>query len=198
MPRTTLLISFLGLTLLPLSRPTIVQADPGKLGIMADIGVPDGAMASLVYRPLSMVSVHGGLGYNLIAPGIRAGATLRPIPWMISPTFTIEAGRYRHGDANQAATMLGISTEQDGSPILREVGYEFANFHLGIELGSSRFSFYLHAGWSGVRGEVRNLQEQIQSDQMSTDPSRPTVEVRNDPIINLWIPSARSGFIFFF
>ncbi len=196
MPRTTLLISFLGLTLL--SRPTIAQADPGNLGVMADIGVPDGAMASLVYRPLSMLSVHGGVGYNLIAPGVRAGVTLRPVSWMIAPTFTLEAGRYLHGDANQAATMFGISTEQDGSPILREVGYDFANFHLGIELGSSRFSFYLHAGWSGIRGEVRNLQEQIQSDQMSTDPNRPTIEVRKDPIINLWIPSARSGLIFFF
>ena len=175
------------------------HADVSKLGVMADVGVPDGATASVVFRPFSMLSVHGGLGYNLIAPGVRAGVSFRPIPWLISPSLSVEAGRFFRGDANKTAEMFGAGSDDDeGSPILKDVGYDFANFHLGVELGHERVSFYLHAGFSGIRGDVRNLQEQLDSDSDMAEDDGPTVEIRKDPVVNLWIPSARTGLIFFF
>src|SRR5438105_2350281 len=48
------------------------------VGVMMDAGAPDGANASLVFRPLSWLRAHGGGGYNMISKGIRAGATLLP------------------------------------------------------------------------------------------------------------------------
>ena len=60
-----------------------------------------------------------------MAPGLRLGATVAPFATIISPTLTIEGGRAWQG------TVPGVS----GSPSL---GYTYANFHLGIDIGSPR------------------------------------------------------------
>lgn len=178
------------------------HADPGRLGVMVDAGVPDGVTGSLVFRPLQMLRIYGGGSYNLISPGVRAGVSLAPVPFVISPSMSVEAGRYFVGDANKPLQKLGIISDE-GSPLLREIGYDYANFHLGLDLGRSRFTFYVHAGFSLVRGKVRNLDEQIADatlpGSMGTEMDDGTlVEFRDDPIITLWAPSARLGFMLFY
>src|SRR5437868_1167806 len=63
---------------------------PPLLGVMVDAGVPDGANASLVFRPLSWLRAHGGGGTNMIGMGVRVGATL--LPFGSGPSATFEAG----------------------------------------------------------------------------------------------------------
>lgn len=172
------------------------SAETRRFGVMLDAGVPDGVTGSMVYRPISALQLHAGGGYNLIAPGIRAGVGFRPLPFAVAPSLNIELGRYFEGDANAAARRVGAASSEDpDNPLLREVGYDYANFHLGLDIGRRRASFYLHAGVSAVRGRVRNLEEAAANDQM--DPSGPTVEIRDDPRITVWAPSARLGLIIY-
>ena len=172
---------------------------------MIDAGVPDGIVASLVVRPLRQIKLHGGVGYNLVAPGVRFGASLAPVRWWLTPSLNVEAGRYFVGDANGLASMFESEESADGgdggdgdNPILRELGYDYANIHLGIEIGSTRFSYYLQAGFSAIRGEIRNLDEALTNDDDDAMDGGRRVEVRENAIVELWMPSARMGFVLFF
>ena len=168
-------------------------AEPGSLGVMVDAGVPDGVTGSLVFRPLSMLHVHAGVGTNLISYGVRGGASLYLLPFAISPSLNAEVGRYFAGNANDAAYRVGLTDESD-MPLLREVGYDYANLHLGLDFGRERFSFYVHAGMSAVQGKVKHLDELIAEDAEEGL----TFEVRGDPTVKLITPSARIGLLFFF
>lgn len=168
-------------------------ADAGSIGVMVDAGVPDGFNGSLVFRPFRPLNVHAGVGTNLISYGVRAGASLYLLPTTVSPSLNAEVGRYFPGDANEAVNRLGVTTDSD-NPLLREVGYDYANLHLGLDFGRETFSFYIHAGFSAVRGKLRHLDELVAQD---ADESL-TFEVTQDATANLIAPSARIGFLFFF
>lgn len=166
-------------------------AEPGRLGVMLDAGVPDGVTGSLVFRPVRAVMIHGGVGHNLIGPGVRAGVSLQPLPWAVRPSLSLEAGHYFPGDANRALRRVGaVEPDSEDNPMLEEVGYQYANAHLGLELGRSRAVFYIHAGFSAVRGRIRNAGAALAGDDQ-------TIELRDDPEITLWTPSARLGLIIF-
>jgi hypothetical protein len=121
------------------------------LGIMTDIGVPDGAQGSLVVRPWKALRFSLGGGYNMISKGVRAGVTL--LPFGRGPALAVEAGRYFQGDANAAVTKVagpGFS----GIDLLNNVGYDYANAHAGLDFGYKRVTFYIHGGMSYLRGVV--------------------------------------------
>jgi hypothetical protein len=169
------------------------EASPGSIGVMVDAGVPDGLNGSLVYRPFRPLNLHAGVGTNLISYGVRAGASLYLLPTVISPSLNVEAGHYFKGDANAAAVRYGIAAESD-SPLLREVGYDYANLHLGLDIGRDRCSFYLHAGYSILRGTLHNLDELV-SEQADGEL---TFEMGDEATATVITPSARIGFLLFF
>lgn len=170
------------------------EAAPGRVGVMVDAGVPDGVNGSLLFRPVRWFQMSAGGGTNLISLGIRAGASVYLLPTRVSPTLSAEAGHYFPADANKALVRLGV-TDESQDPLLREVGYDYANLHLGLDFGRERFSFYVHAGMSVMRGEVRNLAEAIADE---TGDSGITVEVVQNPVVTLVVPSARIGAVFYF
>src|SRR3954471_19015778 len=92
------------------------------VGVMMDAGLPDGANAALVFRPLSWLRAHGGGGYNMISKGVRAGATL--LPFGSGPSVTLEGGHYFDGDANGLAQRFAGSAFS--SALLDRVGYDYA------------------------------------------------------------------------
>lgn len=172
-------------------------AAPGKLGAMLDLGVPDGANASLVYRPIKWVDLHAGLGTNAVSPGVRLGASVYMLPTMISPVLAGEVGRYFEGDANAAVMRFGVASESD-EPILREVGYDYANLHLGLHFGRERAIFFIHGGWSIVKGTLHNVDEQIDGEEGGEESGGIQQEFRKDPTFTITAPSARLGVAVFF
>lgn len=186
----TYLTCLLGLSLGQLGESS---ADAGTLGLMVNAGAPDGLGGSVVWRPTPRIRTHGGIGYNGIAPGAQAGVTLAAIPYWITPTATVEVGRFFRGNANSLMNMVGANTEDE--PVLREVGYDFATAHVGLEFGYSAMTFYLHGGMSVVQGKVRNVDESINS---ALEEDGPRVEVRSDPVVRVTAPSAQLGFIYYF
>ncbi len=158
-------------------------ADINRYGVMTDVGVPDGANASLVVRPIRMLQLHGGVGSNGVTTGMRAGVTVVPLSWWCSPSVSLDVGRYPEGDANWIVRKV-MSDPTFMSPTLERVGYDYLDAHVGLELGSKRVTFYIHAGASRIVGNLRNL----------SDPAK-GVTFSDDPKVTLWSPSVRIGLI---
>tara|TARA_R110002073_G_scaffold218689_3_gene378979 strand:+ start:558 stop:1103 length:546 start_codon:yes stop_codon:yes gene_type:complete len=171
------------------------HAEDGSVGVMVDAGLPDGVSGSLVWRMSPRIRVHGGVGYNGFAPGVRAGFSVAAFPFFITPTATVEAGRFFEGDANTLAQMVSGDSEFD-EPALREVGYDFANAHVGLELGYSGMTFYVHGGMSALQMRVRNLNATLDANFDESD--GPKLELRSDPTLRVIGPSARAGFVYYF
>ena len=160
------------------------------IGAMADIGLPDGATASIVVRPIRSLRAHAGVSHNMISLGERVGVTWVPLPWWFSPTLSVEYGHYAEGNANPLArAVMGDATFE--SKVLERVGYDYANAHLGLEFGRKWFTFYIHAGMSRISGTVHN----IDSETMTGNEGTTTVSFPMDPSIKVWAPSARIGFV---
>ncbi len=159
-------------------------------GVTVDAGVPDGAAASLVYRPISRLRLHAGATHNFITTGARAGVTIAPLRTWFSPTLNLDAGAYKEGDANPVIQMVTGDPTFHSSPLER-VGYRYANAHLGLEFGRERATFYLHAGASYISSRLRNL-------DATAEDGTTTVTFTEDPEVRLVTVSARIGLIIYF
>jgi hypothetical protein len=142
--------------------------------MVMDVGVPDGAALGLSVRPfVEWLRVSAAGTYNGMAPGARVGITLDPISFPIAPTLTVEGGHYWAGS---------VPTMNDAVA----VGYNYMNFHLGLEFGSqSSFRFYLRGGvsWLDISSTIN---------QQASGSGSPTV---SDPSFSGWVaPSGKLGF----
>jgi hypothetical protein len=161
-----------------------------RFGVMADVGLPDGATASIVVRPIRSIRAHAGLSHNGISLGERFGISWVPLSWWASPTLSLEYGWYAEGNANPLARAAS-GDEMFSSAVLDRVGYRYANAHLGVELGRKWFTFYIHAGISRISGTVHN----ISSATMTESAGSTTVTFSKDPSVTMLAPSARIGFV---
>jgi len=170
---------------------------PGRshhiLGLAMDGGLPDGASATLLYRPWKFLRFGGGLLYNYIGYGVRGGVSVLPY-FPIAPSLTLEAGHYFEANANARVAQYG-SVPDELKPLLERVSYTFANAQLGLELGHPDwFVFYVRAGLSRVWFTAHGA-DRVASSQGSSGNTRVTVE---DPNIRLGIPNVKAGFMLFF
>ena len=174
------------------------SAESWQLGASADVGVPDGAAASLTLSPISLVRLQAGVSHNLVSPGVRGGITLVPLQTWIRPTISLDLGHYWEGDANPMARRISGDESIDSST-LKRFNYDYANAHLGLELGRSWATFYLHAGISRITSTAHDFNDEIMSDPSPgpSDGSSTTVTFSQDPKVTAWTPSARLGFIFY-
>jgi hypothetical protein len=161
-----------------------------RIGVMADLGVPDGASISVVYRPIRMIRAYAGFSHNAISLGERGGISLVPLSWWASPTLSVEYGHYAEGNANPLVRMA-TGDDSFSSAILERIGYDYANARVGLELGRKWFTFYVHAGYSRIIGSVHNLSAATMSESAGTT----TVSFSRDPDIRLWTASASLGFV---
>ena len=160
------------------------------IGAMADIGLPDAATVSIVVRPIRSLRAHAGLSHNLISLGQRAGITWSPLSWWASPTVSVEYGHYADGNANPLVRRV-TGDQTFSSAVLDRVGYDYANAHVGLELGQRWFTFYVHAGVSRITGSVHNLSAETMSQSSGTT----SISFSRDPHVQLTTVSARIGFI---
>ncbi|CAN5252231.1 hypothetical protein BH11MYX1_BH11MYX1_43840 [soil metagenome] len=177
------------------AQPSVIargeQHASGKVGVMTDVGVPDGATASLVLRPTRALRLEAGVAHNYISPGYRASVTYIPFASWATPILSVGYGTFFERDANPAVQKLDPSFS---SPVLEKIGYDFANARIGLELGRKYVTFFIHAGVSRVTGTVHNL-DQVVAAQTAAD-SMITV-TSTDPKVTLWGVSANLGFIFY-
>jgi len=163
-------------------------------GVMVDAGLPDGVNTSFIYRPSPQLRLHVGGGYNLISKGLRAGATMLTNPGTFSGSFSLEAGHYFPGDANELAGVF-TGDKETSLGVLKSVGYNYGNAHVGVEMGIRRFTFYFHVGMSFMMTKASNINELFAED---VEDGEPMVEIRDDPSLLFYTLSARFGAIVYF
>jgi hypothetical protein len=174
-----------------------VERSLPAIGLMVGAGVPDGATASLVYRPFSWLRTEAGGSYNLISKGVRGGVSL--IPFGMGPSVSLEAGHYFDGNANGLARNIAGGGFQDNA-ILQRIGYDFANAHLGLDFGMRRAVFFIHGGMSYIRASVHNVNTEISSGTASGgmgSSGGTTVSFNQDPIVRVFTPSVKLGLVFY-
>jgi hypothetical protein len=176
--------------------PVVTPPSLPMFGLMVDMGIPDGAQGSLVVRPWKAVRFNVGGGYNMISKGVRAGVAL--LPFGRGPALSVEAGRFFDGNANTtAAKFAGPSFS--GIDLLNNVGYDFANAHLGLDLGYRRVTFYIHGGMSYVRARVpkENLTSTFNQNPAidGQDANGLQVSFKQDATVKAIGPSAKIGLI---
>jgi hypothetical protein len=159
-----------------------------RIGLMTDVGVPDGATLSLVYRPVAPLRVSLGASHNLVGPGVRAGITFAPVPWWISPTLSVSAGHFAERDANGVARMV-TGDPTYSSPSLERFGYDYAEAHVGLALGRRHATFYVDGGVSRIAGNVHDLAAAASGDAMAS------VSYTEDPRVTVTTLSARVGLV---
>jgi len=147
-------------------------------GLEMDVGVPDGAALGFSVRPwIDWCRIVAAGSYNGMAPGVRGGLTLDPIAFPIAPTLTVEGGHFWAGSVPATKDSLAL-------------GYNYMNFHLGLEIGSrDTFRFFLRGGVSWV---------DITSGNYQTAEGTGTATLSN-PSYSGWVaPSGKLGFTTYF
>jgi hypothetical protein len=192
-------VAVMGLVATASAQPALVAhasetwtAETGTVGVMTDVGVPDGGTASLVVRPMRALRVEGGIAHDLVGPGVRGSITWIPFGTWATPVLSVGYGRFFEHDANGIVQKISGDPTLS-SPLLDKVGYDFANARIGLELGKKYFTFFIHAGVSRVTGTVHNLDQVTAGETADSMVSVTTT----DPKITLWGVSAKLGFIFY-
>jgi hypothetical protein len=161
-----------------------------RVGLMMDAGIPDGAIGSLVVRPWQWFRVYGGGGSNSVSKGWRGGLSL--LPFGAGPSVSLEYGHYNDGDANGMVRRL-VGGQFGSSPLLSQVGYDYANAHAGLDFGGKRAIFFVHGGVSMVWAQIHNVNSALQSSTGSTT----VVQVGQDPKVKAVGSSLKVGLIIF-
>ena len=166
---------------------TTAAAGP-RFGVVADVGVPDGAGASVAVHPFPALQLSAGVTHNAVTLGYRGAVSFVPFHRStFSPVASIAYGHFPEGDANPLMAYV-LDDPAYSSPLLERVGYDYADLHVGFEVGSRRVRFTLAAGMSRVTGTVHGIAE-------SGDAGGDTMIVlTTEPTVEAWIPSARLGF----
>jgi hypothetical protein len=162
-----------------------------KLGAMLDVGLPDGIMGGLSFRPQPWLRLQAGAGSNAVSPGIRGGVVL--VPFGTGPSLTLEAGHYFEGDANGLIASFAGS-EYRNNAVAERVGYQFANVHAGFEVGQERFTFFLHGGISYLHTQLHHVDDVLGATEAGQNAAA-TYGIGSDSSIDAWIPSLKLGFI---
>jgi hypothetical protein len=175
------------------AQPEPAHKKKRQFGAMLDLGVPDGVMASFVYRPLKLARFHGGLGYNGISPGFRLGGDFLPLGW--GPSLGLAYGHYFDGDANGlVGTFAGSAPDGAGSLLLKSVGYDYVNLRVGMEFGGDRFTFFIRGGLCWMHATIHHL-DSLLDKQDSSVSANTKITIKQDPILNVFAPTIQLGFI---
>jgi hypothetical protein len=163
--------------------------DGNRFGLQIDAGVPAGATVAFVARPWSFLRVNAGLGYDVLAFGVKGGVTLIPFHWAVTPTLGLEVGHFFSGDATRFATVNDAALKR----LLGSVGYDYLSADLGLEFGSqNRFVFYVRGGITQVYPSMGNFQQALQA----ANPSAARITA-SEPALSGRYPAARLGFILY-
>jgi hypothetical protein len=143
---------------------------PRRLGLMFDLGTMDGAMMSLVYRPLPVIRFYAGGGTNGASPGIRAGAAAMPFRdsgW----SFSLDGGHFFPGNVNGLFAAFAGS-DYDDSHLLEHFDYNYVNLQVGWDVERGDLLFFARGGvgllWTRLPsenlGRINNLSSMVDPD----------------------------------
>jgi hypothetical protein len=161
-----------------------LEPEASRVGVRADVGVPDGLMTSLAVRVLPMLDAHAGLGTNANSLGARIGARLSPIAAVVAPYLALEGGGFLEAETpdwmRSTAKKAGLDDKT-----LTMVGYRFANLHLGARIGGGTTTFYAQGGVSFVSATTGIIKPKPNYE--------PPVELHRETVVHVWFLAGHLG-----
>lgn len=162
------------------------------LGVMLDVGAPDGVGISAVVRPVRWLRINAGLTTNTLSLGVRGGISLVPLTAFVTPSINLDLGHYFDANYNELVDRFGGIPLQTSVPI-NDVGFNYGGASLGVEVGKpERFSVSLRIGLS--RGSL-----------VIDDAERLLRDVTGDPDLTaspltfrFTTPAVKLGFLLYF
>ena len=164
------------------------------LAAMLDVGLPDGAVLGVAFRPAFWTRIQAGVGTNSISPGMRAGAVL--VPFSEGPSVTVEGGYYFEGDANSIVKQFA-GPAYSSSTTAQRVGYQFANFHLGLDFGSRSTTFFLHGGMTYLHTTLHNANDLLGGQTVNSQGQVTSYTFSQDMNLSVWFPSLKLGLLIY-
>lgn len=165
------------------------RAEPRRYGVMGDLGLPGGLVASFVVRPQRVVTTYAGLGHNSNSFGMRAGARVLPWATPAAPYLALEGGFYLESGTPGWMRDLAKSAGLDDKTLER-LGYRYASGQLGVRIGSGSPAFYLQAGVSFIAASILVLKPK---------PTYvPPVDLYREQKLHVWAVTGHGGFLFWF
>jgi hypothetical protein len=170
--------------------PVSTEERGHQFGALFDVGAPDGIGVSAVYSPFYFVRVHGGLSTIYYTSAIRFGVTLMPFQFWANPTFSADYGHYFQANLS---SLVGNGADPFARSLLKAVGGDYVNLHLGLEFGRpQKFQFYIRGGLSFASASPDNFSDALKQSQNNNN-----LEAAN-PTVHITIPSAKIGAVWFF
>jgi hypothetical protein len=163
-----------------------------RLGMMLDVGAPDGLGVSALVRPLRWLRLNAGATTNSMGYGVRGGASLMPLELFLNPTLNVDLGHYFNADYGKLLERLHGGPSSAGT-LIRNVGYDYASASLGLEFSpSSHVTLFGQVGLSYWSIRVEDVESFIRD--ASDDP-----DITARPLsIRLSSPAAKLGLIVYF
>lgn len=163
-----------------------------RWGLTIDGGFPDFAGLAVLYRPWYWLRLEAGGTTTVYAShGYRAGVSLVPFHFPITPVLTFNYGRALEADWNPMLERFA-EPDPDLEPVLRKFGYQYVDAHLGLEIGAPRrFVFFVRAGLTQMWTTVHGL---TAASATALEDADATVA---DTKITLRIPSVKVGFLIY-
>lgn len=148
------------------------------LGVDVGAGFPSGGSLGLVLRPIYFARFELAGTYNGISPGLLGGLTIDPIPFAISPSFTVQGG----------ATFSGQVPFASNPP---SVEYKYLDLLAGLEMGNWKvWRLYVRGGFSWIDMQTHDFNNVINNQDTSL-----TV---GDPRAVGWFPAVKVGLTYLF
>ncbi|MBN1206808.1 MAG: autotransporter outer membrane beta-barrel domain-containing protein [Myxococcaceae bacterium] len=162
------------------------------LGVMLDVGAPDGVGVSAVLRPLQWLRINAGLTTNTLSLGLRGGLSLVPLSSFISPSLNVDFGHYLDAKYNDLVDRLGNLPLQTDLPV-ENVGFNYLGASLGLEIGKpERFSFFLRVGLAHGSMTINEAEALLRD--VTGDP-----DITAQPLtFRFTTPSVKLGFLLYF
>jgi hypothetical protein len=172
--------------------PAESSASKPWLGVMLDVGAPDGVGFSAVVRPIEWLRINAGLTTNTLSLGVRGGISLVPLSTFVSPSLNADFGHYFDTRYNDLIDKLGDLPLRTNVPV-DDIGFNYAGASVGLEIGKpERFSFFLRAGFAYGSLTINDAEALLRD--VTGDP-----ELTSAPLtIRFMSPSVKLGFLLYF
>lgn len=167
------------------------RADEHRHGVMGDVGLPDGMVASYAFVPRPAIALHAGVGHNTNSFGLRAGVQATPFRRrVVTPYAALEGGWYAHADTagwmKSTAKNAGLDDKT-----LEAFGYRYLNLlHVGLRIGGGAASFYVQGGVSFISAQASIIKPKPNYE--------PPVDLYRETTVHVWTLSGRAGLMYFF
>jgi hypothetical protein len=176
----------------PTSEASDTSSDKLGLGVMLDVGAPDGVGFSAVVRPVRWLRLNAGLTTNTLSIGVRGGISLVPLSTFVSPSINLDVGHYFNTNYNDLVDRLGGIPLKTTVPI-NDVGFNYAGASVGLEVGKpERFVFSLRVGLAHGSMTIEDAEKLLKD--VTKDP-----DITAKPLsLRFTTPAVKLGFLLYF